>query len=335
MKRTIYRIILVSAFLIAIFTIKSYGASDFTYELVGDEAIITGYNGADSNIVIPSEIDGHKVVSIKYHAFDGTRTNGNSLVNVTISEGITKIESFAFMACKNLETVTLPNSISTIEMQAFIDCTNLKSINIPTSLSTITSYCFAETGLEEITIPSNVEKIESGAFNNCILKKVTVYSNNLDYYYIVPSVYNGDGTVEYNVRTDSKPFGNYSDDLVIYGYAGSTTQEYAQQNGMHFELILDGGNENPTTNSVIENETEEPTNNNEIENLINNELNNSIENNEIEERNIIQSSSNDDNTVAEEDIPYTGVRNFILIMFASSFIVAVVSYIYYKRLKLI
>jgi len=75
--------------LVVTFSIKVYAESDFSYKLYFDNcAVITAYNGTESDIVTPSSIDGYQVKSIGEHAFDITRndTNGNILKNVIISE---------------------------------------------------------------------------------------------------------------------------------------------------------------------------------------------------------------------------------------------------------
>ena len=49
-------------------------------------------------------------------------------VEVTISEGITNIRSYAFEDCPNLETVYCPKSLKRIDENAFYDCPKLKEV---------------------------------------------------------------------------------------------------------------------------------------------------------------------------------------------------------------
>lgn len=53
---------------------------------------------------------------------------GYGEVEVTISEGITNIRSYAFEDCLNLETVYCPKSLKRIEENAFYDCPKLKEV---------------------------------------------------------------------------------------------------------------------------------------------------------------------------------------------------------------
>ncbi len=221
MKKIIYRILFISLFLIVIFTIKSYALSDFSYN-IGDNgnATITAYNGTDSNLTIPSTIDGHNVVTIGSHAFDESRnsTNGHTIKNLVISEGIERIELLAFGKCTNLETVKLPESLVFLDAQTFLQCSNLKSINIPSKLDSIKSSTFQENDFTEFDIPENVKSIETRALGICSnLEKVRVYSKDINY---------SEDVFEYS-----------SSNLVLYGYDGSTTQTYAQQNGIKFETL--------------------------------------------------------------------------------------------------
>ena len=230
MKKIIYRTLFISLFIMVVFTIKSYAASDFSYTLdASGNATITAYNGTESNLTIPSTIDGHNVVTIGSHAFDESRnsTNGHTIKNLVISEGIERIELLAFAKCDNLETVKLPESLTFLDMQTFIQCSKLKSINIPSKITSIGNSTFQETGFTEFDIPENVKSIDSRALGICSkLEKVRVYSTDISY--------------------SSEVFEYGSSNLVLYGYEGSTTQTYAQQNKIEFKT-LSSSEESPIT----------------------------------------------------------------------------------------
>ena len=232
MKNSICKILLISLFVIVAFNIKSFGASDFSYKLDSDgNATITAYNGTEDNLTIPSTIDGHKVLSIGAHAFDenNNSTNGKIIKNLIISEGIEKIELLAFAKCTNLETVQLPETLNFLDMQAFLQCSKLKKINIPSKIKSIGNCTFQETGFTEFDIPENVEFIDTRALGICTaLEKVRVYSKDLSY--------------------ESGVFEYCSSNLVLYGYKDSTTQKYAEQNGIKFELLSSGEQEKTITN---------------------------------------------------------------------------------------
>lgn len=64
----------------------------------------------DGMLVIPSEYDGKKVVSVGKSAF----ARANNLVEVHIPEGVTYIGVYAFRGCKNLKAIYLPASLQTL-----------------------------------------------------------------------------------------------------------------------------------------------------------------------------------------------------------------------------
>ncbi len=232
MIKSILKVLIISLFIILIFAIKSYGTSDFSYTLdVNGNAIITAYNGTESNLTIPSKIDGHMVNQIASHAFDGDRDTHNQILEkITISEGISDIGDFAFVGCTNLESIQLPESLMYLGDTTFIRCSKLKQINIPSKIATFgySGYMFQETGFTEFIIPENVKNIPNATFRLCQnLKKVTVYSNDVVY--------------------GSEVFEYCSEDLILYANEGSTTQAYAQQNGIQFKKLSDSEEEPPTT----------------------------------------------------------------------------------------
>ncbi|MCH5296109.1 MAG: leucine-rich repeat protein [Ruminococcus sp.] len=94
------------------FTFVSIGeVSPFIYEVLDDEtAMITGYNGIESNMSIPSEIDGYTVVEIDEFAFE----NSTRLTSVTIPDSVAAIGSYAFSECTNLKTITIPDNVTYI-----------------------------------------------------------------------------------------------------------------------------------------------------------------------------------------------------------------------------
>ena len=89
-------------------------AGRFLYEIKDGNAIITGYTGKETDIVIPSKIDGYAVESIGESAFSNSK-----LTSVIISEGIKKIDWFAFYTVPTLASITLPSTIEEIGYGAF------------------------------------------------------------------------------------------------------------------------------------------------------------------------------------------------------------------------
>ena len=93
----------------------------FTYEIQNGEAVITGYSGAHSVLVIPDTIDGYTVTAISDSVFAGK----TSLTSVSLPKNLKKLGWFVFSGCTSLKSVTVPSSVSEIGYDSFANCTRL------------------------------------------------------------------------------------------------------------------------------------------------------------------------------------------------------------------
>ena len=197
--------------IIPIIEIPAYAESsgDFSYTILSDgTAKITEYNGSESDLTIPSTIDGYSVSEIANQTF----WYNNSIVNVYVSDGIKIIRYDSFWRCSNLKTIYIPKSVSSIESWAFTDCTRFEcfsvdyqnpnycsvdgvlytkdvkklvmvphgkgNFSIPNSVTEI-DYCgFCDNvKITEIVIPDTVTVIGAQAFRECsALKTITLPS---------------------------------------------------------------------------------------------------------------------------------------------------------------
>ena len=102
----------------------------YTYRFLTENTIaITDYKGYDTEVTIPSKIDGYTVTSVEN--FDTTKTK-----KITLPETVTTIGDSAFTIYDNfsysvLEEIILPKNLKTIGDSAFRNCYSLKSIDIP------------------------------------------------------------------------------------------------------------------------------------------------------------------------------------------------------------
>lgn len=131
---------------------------------------ITGYNGTEYNVVIPSKINGLEVKGIRYSVFSGKR-----LTSVSIPDTVTSIGSDAFSNNK-LTSIRIPNSVETIGSSAFSN-NLLTSVLIPNSVNTIGSFAFSNNKLASIELPNSITTIEPYAFYNNELTTVTIPSS--------------------------------------------------------------------------------------------------------------------------------------------------------------
>ena len=120
------------------------------------------YTSTDGKIVTPTRTAsfGAKITSNIYE-------NGKGVI--TFDGDVKMIGERAFQDCESLVSITLPEGLTTIGYGAFRDCTSLASITLPEGVTTIGSYAFRDcTSLTSIIIPESVTSIGGYAFRFCI-----------------------------------------------------------------------------------------------------------------------------------------------------------------------
>ena len=173
------------------------------YETAGLE--VNWYNGGGTDVVIPREIDGKKVVAIadcaftdmgvtpttisntkkvmasylysdnkaSIHKLDRSLT-GLGITSVVIPNTVKSIGIDAF-AYNKLTEVTIPSSVTSIMDEAFMS-NQLTSLIIPNSVTSIGLRAFAYNKLTEIIFPSTPLTIECHAFGNNPITNVGNYT---------------------------------------------------------------------------------------------------------------------------------------------------------------
>lgn len=128
-------------------------ASDFEYELSDDMegVVIKKYNGTETAIKIPAEIEDMPVTELSNYGFRQTNHT-----YIEIPNGVKKIGGSCFAECTSLETVIIPESVTEIGDGAFSDCTSLESISIPKYIVKMGSYIFSRSGLRSVVIPNSI-----------------------------------------------------------------------------------------------------------------------------------------------------------------------------------
>ena len=150
---------------------------------------ISGYKGSQTQATFPPRIGKKPVTVIGTGVLNPARlTDGMSVEQVIIPEGVTTIEERAFFHCEKLRAVVLPRSIQSIGPEAFSGCPGLQDNNgfviigdrlfnyygtaaepvVPEGVRVIEAGAFRQRlNLTGVTLPESLEQIGEGAFDRC------------------------------------------------------------------------------------------------------------------------------------------------------------------------
>lgn len=121
-----------------------------------------------TNVVIPETVDGFKVTSVGYRAFNGTQVESVSLPNT-----IRQIDTEAFYSVVQLKTLNIPESVTEIEKNAISGC-NLKELHIPKGVNLIAESAFnCLEALETVTVDKDNPRYSSPENSNAIIEPAT------------------------------------------------------------------------------------------------------------------------------------------------------------------
>jgi hypothetical protein len=149
---------------------------DFIFNIYSSYAELIGYEGGDTDIIIPDEAAGKVVLKIGEKAFWGNKT----LKSIKLPENLRYIDRYAFQKCTELNTVEFNQRLETIDDYAFAQ-TALAELNFPVSLASIGKYSFSEcVGFKSLTIPSRVNSIGKYAFYGCTTLESIAFNERLD-----------------------------------------------------------------------------------------------------------------------------------------------------------
>lgn len=178
--------------------VPSSNGSGYTYRFLSENTIaITDYNGYDTEVTIPSKIDGYTVTGVE-------NMDTSHIKKIVMPDTVTYIGEYAFGDYYGngvpLEEIVLSKNLKSIGPSAFRGCYDLKSIDIPKSVTEVGYSAFSGcSSLENVSINSEIDLTE-GVFSS------------------VPAVNNSYGDWQYNE--------NSSDFFIwngwLYGYKGNS-----------------------------------------------------------------------------------------------------------------
>lgn len=157
--------------------VPSSNGSGYTYRFLSANTIaITDYNGYDTEVTIPSKIDGYTVTGVE-------NMDTSNIKKIVMPDTVTYIGECAFGDYNDsvpLEEIVLSKNLKTIGPSAFRNCYDLKSIDIPESVTEIEDRAFLSCySLNNISVSQNTNFGDS-AFGDGIWNSIPALSEDYD-----------------------------------------------------------------------------------------------------------------------------------------------------------
>ncbi len=114
----------------------------YNYEILNGDVVLEEYLGSEEEIVVPSEVEGKKVVSIAKDTFK----NNTYVKKIVIPGSVRAVGVSAFKGCINLESLEIEEGTEFIASYAFRNCKALKTVKLPDSLTEIGYGAFMDAG---------------------------------------------------------------------------------------------------------------------------------------------------------------------------------------------
>lgn len=152
----------------------------YTIDEITNEITITGYDGINTDVVIPDKIEDKNVTIIGVSAFSSF--SGYSKVNLTsidLPSNLKVIKKASFIDA-DIQELVIPSSCTSIEKSAFLSCDKLKKVIIPmgvTELEYTDSGNLIFKGLDKELVKFYI------APNSAAENYLNKYESNYKYYY--------------------------------------------------------------------------------------------------------------------------------------------------------
>ncbi len=148
-----------------------------------DSCTITGIGVCkDTEIIIPSVINGHKVTAIGEKAFDHCK----NITNVVIPATVKSIGFRAFQYCTSLTEFTIPETITQMGEQIFMECTSLTTVYYNSALSPETGKTVLNTPyIKKIVFGENLTLVPHNICYECEnIEEIVLHDGitNIGYY---------------------------------------------------------------------------------------------------------------------------------------------------------
>lgn len=157
----------------------------FTYQVIDAEGnvAICDYNTTSEKLVIPNEIDGHKVVRVDVETGTGGRTDEMAscescyhVKELVIEEGVRELGDYSFYKFAKLEKITLCKNLRL--GKAVFDKCNVRKLELD---SVNVGHCnFDFCNFDNVTLKGRFGAVEGG-FQSCHIKELVIASSLQEY----------------------------------------------------------------------------------------------------------------------------------------------------------
>ena len=138
---------------------------NWEYLVISGNATIIKYRGVDTEIVVPSTIDGYSVHDIR-GPLSGQGVFSNSAISVALPTSLTNIGRYAFYSSA-ISEISIPSGVKKIGEYAFHYNYNLTNVVLAEGIQSIEREAFKQTGVKQINFPTSLTNIGYGIFQFC------------------------------------------------------------------------------------------------------------------------------------------------------------------------
>lgn len=133
------------------------------------EYVVARFDDDYSSAVITNNGDDSDGKMMSWRQVDSPFSeNKETLITVSVKQGVTAIGAMAFMNCTNIAEINLPDSIEQIGTDAFSQCKALQNIYLSENVEVIGPSAFSGcSSLTEVRLPSQLTIIRSHTFSGC------------------------------------------------------------------------------------------------------------------------------------------------------------------------
>ena len=137
-----------------------------------ENGLLRSYWGPGGDVTVPEGVTRLELAVFR---------NCSKLISIRLPEGLETIDDRVFEGCANLTEVTLPQSLASLGRSVFDGCRSLKSIIFPAGITAIEDETFRHCeNLAEVTLPKNLKSIGNSAFCGCRSLQSIVFPEGLE-----------------------------------------------------------------------------------------------------------------------------------------------------------